>query len=447
MAQYIEASASNDGLVDPERDRALVLRCQAGDSAAFAALYSRYEARLLRFCLHRLHDRQEAEDVTQEAFVRAWRAIPRFAGDRRFYPWLTVIARNLCTDALRRRSRTAPEVDVAVQLESSGAHLADRQPTIEEQVVEAVDGELVQRALGRLSVRHRRVLELREGSEWSYKEIARFEGVEVSAIETLVWRARQALKREFEAVSGSATSLGGFLLVGAGISRRWRALVARHGGILHPGGLRLRDAGMALVVTSAVAASAAIPSSTPMSAAAPPAVAGPSTAPSHGAPGSHGLTSAASPLVARGRGGASGNRIPPTTFSASAGTTDAAATGVTRGGAVGTPIGASVGSSPATTAHTPAAASVPVIPVQVLAPATAAVSVVSAVVPAATSAVASLGLPDPVSGTVPGSASGIAALVPGGISATSGVLSNLVTNAGSGSTSSTGTTGRLLGTP
>ena len=439
MVQFIEASARNDGLVDPERDRALVLWCQAGDSAAFAALYSRYEARLLRFCQRRLHDRQEAEDVTQEAFVRAWRAIPRFAGDRRFYPWLTVIARNLCTDALRKRSRTAPEVDVAVELESTDAHLADRQPTTEEQVLAAVDGELVHRALGRLSIRHRRVLELREGSEWSYKEIARFEGVEVSAIETLVWRARQALKREFEAVSGSAPSLGGFLLVGAGISRRWRALVARHGGILHRGGLRLRDAGMALVVTSAMATSAAIPSSTTVSAAAPPAVTGPSTAQSDGAPGNHGLTSAGG-LVARGSSGASGDMIRPTTSSASAGTTDAAATGVTRGGAVGTPIGASVGSSPVATGQAPAVASVPFIPVQVLAPGTAAV-------PAATSAVASLGLPDPVSATVPGSASGIAAVVPGGIGVSSGTISTLITDTGIVSTSSTGTSGVLLGTP
>ena len=66
----------------------------------------RYYERLLRFCLRRLNDRHEAEDAAQEAFARAWKALPRFAGERRFYPWLTVIAGNICTDMLRRRSRS-----------------------------------------------------------------------------------------------------------------------------------------------------------------------------------------------------------------------------------------------------------------------------------------------------------------------------------------------------
>ena len=94
--------------VDLDRDRALVERCQAGDSAAFGNLYARYYERLLRFCLRRLNDRHEAEDAAQEAFARAWKALPRFAGERRFYPWLTVIAGNICTDMLRRRSRSTP---------------------------------------------------------------------------------------------------------------------------------------------------------------------------------------------------------------------------------------------------------------------------------------------------------------------------------------------------
>ena len=75
----------------------------------------------------------------------------------------------------------------------------------------AVDGELVNKALGRFSGRHRQVLAMREGSGWTYQQIADHEGVEIGTIETLLWRARQALKREFTVLSESKGMLGGFL--------------------------------------------------------------------------------------------------------------------------------------------------------------------------------------------------------------------------------------------
>ena len=180
--------------VDLARDRMLVERCQAGDATAFGNLYARYYDRLLRFCLRRLHDPHEAEDAAQEAFARAWRALPRFAGERRFYPWLTVIAGNICTDMLRRRSRSTPTDEVVLAAQHSVGAVAD--DTSEELVLATVDGELVHRALGRLSDRHRHVLALREGSGWTYQEIADHEGVGIGTIETLLWRARQALRRE-----------------------------------------------------------------------------------------------------------------------------------------------------------------------------------------------------------------------------------------------------------
>lgn len=75
--------------VDIPRDRALVVAAQTGDRDAFDSLYASYHRRLWRFCIKRLHDEHEAEDVVQEAFVRAWRALPTFGDERRFYPWLT----------------------------------------------------------------------------------------------------------------------------------------------------------------------------------------------------------------------------------------------------------------------------------------------------------------------------------------------------------------------
>src|SRR5580692_582337 len=96
-------SASDD--VDLTRDRALVELAQSGDIHAFSELYSRYFRRLVRFATRRVGDVHEAEEIAQEAFARAYRSLPNFAGDRRFYPWITVIASRLCVDSMRRQGR------------------------------------------------------------------------------------------------------------------------------------------------------------------------------------------------------------------------------------------------------------------------------------------------------------------------------------------------------
>ncbi len=151
----------------------------------------------------------------QEAFTKAWRALPRFAGERRFYPWLTVIAGNVCTDILRRRSRLTPVDDVPLPLVDVDSR------DIDELVLREVDTAMVVQALGRLSDRHQRVLQLREGSGWTTRQIAEHEGVAVPAMETLLWRARQALKREFAALAETGGRLGIALGLGAVALRRF----------------------------------------------------------------------------------------------------------------------------------------------------------------------------------------------------------------------------------
>ena len=246
--------------VDLDRDRALVERCQAGDSAAFGNLYARYYERLLRFCLRRLNDRHEAEDAAQEAFARAWKALPRFAGERRFYPWLTVIAGNICTDMLRRRSRSTPTDDMELTAQRPVGVVAE--DTSEELVLAAVDGELVNRALDRLSTRHRHVLAMREGSGWTYQQIADHEGVEIGTIETLLWRARQALKREFAVVSESKEALAGFLIATGALIRRTVFRAAHRGATVHHntggGSGAIRNAVAGVAVTGAAVAAAFI---------------------------------------------------------------------------------------------------------------------------------------------------------------------------------------------
>jgi RNA polymerase sigma-70 factor (ECF subfamily) len=278
VARASEELTDTQGTVDIDRDRVLVLRCQAGDATAFAELYTRYYERLLRFCRRRLGDAVEAEDMAQEAFVKAWRALPRFAGERRFYPWLTVIAGNLCTDVLRKRSRTVMDGDG--DLDMRRAALADDDISPEEQVVAAADGEVAQKALQRLTVRHQRVLALREGSELTYQQIAAREGVDVSAVETLLWRARQALKREFAALSGTGSASAVF---GCGVITALRRAAVRtgHGAAVAVrrlaafrfGGVPVREAAVALVVTSAaVTAGAQFLHGPPRAASATPAL-------------------------------------------------------------------------------------------------------------------------------------------------------------------------------
>ena len=216
--------------------------------------------------------------AAQEAFARSWKALPRFAGERRFYPWLTVIAGNICTDMLRRRSRSTPTDDMELTAQHPVGVVGE--DTSEELVLAAVDGELVNRALGRLSTRHRHVLAIREESGWTYQQIADHEGVEIGTIETLLWRARQALNREFAVVSESKEALAGFLIATGALLRRGFFRVAHRGASVHHqsggAGEGLRNAMAGMAVTGAAVAAAFI---------APHALSGAPSAPP-GAPGS-----------------------------------------------------------------------------------------------------------------------------------------------------------------
>jgi RNA polymerase sigma-70 factor (ECF subfamily) len=183
--------------VDLGRDRALVLRFQEGDGEAFDDLYRRYFDRLQRFCERRVGDPHEAEELAQEAFVRALRAMPGFAGERRFYPWMTVIASRLCVDAHRRRQRSTPVAEV---------ELGSVELDVEDLFAE-VDREHLEQALGELAPRHREVLDLREYHGWSYQRIADHYDVTLGTVEALLHRARRALRREFEKVTAGVPAV------------------------------------------------------------------------------------------------------------------------------------------------------------------------------------------------------------------------------------------------
>ena len=202
--------------VDLERDRSLVERAQLGDGAAFAELYARYFARLCRFCERRVGNKHEAEEVAQEAFTRAYRALGGFDGERRFYPWLSVIASRLCVDVHRRRSRSQPSADVDAGWVDGG----------QEDVLRTVDRDRVRLAMARLSTRHQEILRLREWEGWSYQQLAEHLDMTMAGTEALLWRARQALRREIERLDSGGGRWAAIPVIGW-LTRRLAGL--RHG--------------------------------------------------------------------------------------------------------------------------------------------------------------------------------------------------------------------------
>ncbi|MBA3653882.1 MAG: RNA polymerase sigma factor [Actinobacteria bacterium] len=206
--------------VNLRRDRALVESFQSGDSRAFEDLYRRYFQRVYRFCLKRVGDPHEAEELAQEAFSRAYSAMPRLTGERRFYPWLTVIASRLCVDHHRRSSRVTPSDTVELGVVDGG----------QQAIVDQVDRDLLAAAMARMVPRHREVLQLREEEGWSYERIAGHFGVRVGTIDALIFRARKALRREFTALAGPDSRLAGLPVAGY-LLRRMASLRHRFDGV------------------------------------------------------------------------------------------------------------------------------------------------------------------------------------------------------------------------
>ncbi|MDQ3963066.1 MAG: RNA polymerase sigma factor [Actinomycetota bacterium] len=165
-----------------EPDPQLVRAARDGDLAAFEELVRGSQADVWRLCFHLLGDRSLAEDVAQDAFVRAYRFLSRYRGDSKFSTWLFSIVRNCCLDELRRLARRR-NVAEAVRAEPTRA-------THESSVRMEVSD-----ALGELSVELREPVVLIDMFGESYKQAARILGVPEGTVKSRVHRARALLAR------------------------------------------------------------------------------------------------------------------------------------------------------------------------------------------------------------------------------------------------------------
>ena len=178
-------------------DQQLVDRVRAGDKNAFNFLVLRYQNRVAALVARFIKDHQEVEDVTQEAFIKAYRALHLFRADSAFYTWLYRIAVNTAKNTLVARGRRPPASDLdagEAELVDIGSPLRDHE-TPEGSLATAALKEAVEKAIEELPEDLRTAFTLREFSGLSYEDITEVMNCPVGTVRSRIFRAREAIDK------------------------------------------------------------------------------------------------------------------------------------------------------------------------------------------------------------------------------------------------------------
>ena len=191
---------------DREIDQQLVERAQRGDKQAFELLVSKYQRKLARLLSRFIRDATEVEDVTQEAFIKAYRALPTFRGDSAFYTWLYRIGINTAKNYLVAMGRRAPtttdfDSDEAENFED-GDQLRDLN-TPENELMSRQVAETVNQTLEELPEELRTAITLREIEGLSYEDIASIMNCPIGTVRSRIFRAREAIAEKLRPLLGT----------------------------------------------------------------------------------------------------------------------------------------------------------------------------------------------------------------------------------------------------
>lgn len=213
--------------VEPESsdnavDTALVQRFTRGDESAFTELVHRYRGRIYGLTLNLLHNAADAEEITQDTFIRAYRGLTRFRGDSSLSTWLYRIALNLARNRywyfFRRRRQHWLSLDRPLNDESEATFADLVAASDHDPAQETVTGEfttLISTCMERLDTKHREILIMRNVLDLSYEEIARALGINVGTVKSRIARAREYLRTLLTELCPDlkpALSLGDFFL-------------------------------------------------------------------------------------------------------------------------------------------------------------------------------------------------------------------------------------------
>jgi len=177
----------------------LVTRVCQGDSDAFRLIFERYSRPVISFIYHMVGDRGLAEELTQETFVRAYRAIHTMRAETKLSTWLFGIARNVAREALRARARAGNHVDLS---DKSVMDLSDDKPVPVDGVLSKELNQLIRRSLAALDEDKRLVFTLKVLHQCSYEEIAGITGFSLAKLKTDLHRARAEMRKRISSYAG-----------------------------------------------------------------------------------------------------------------------------------------------------------------------------------------------------------------------------------------------------
>ena len=184
-------------------DIGLVQRVQRGDKTAFDLLVRKYQHKVVKLVSRYMRDTADAEDVAQEAFIKAYRALPQFRGDSAFYTWLYRIAINTAKNAIVSRDRSPVEFDLDMQNveESNSMQLRLADPETPESLLQTEEiRSTVNQAIESLPEDLRTAIVLRELEGLSYEEIAAAMECPVGTVRSRIFRAREAIDKRLREV-------------------------------------------------------------------------------------------------------------------------------------------------------------------------------------------------------------------------------------------------------
>ena len=194
-------------MADGDIDRQLVARAQRGDKRAFELLVEKYHRKLARLLSRLVRDPAEVEDVTQEAFIKAYRALPGFRGDSAFYTWLYRIGINTAKNYLMAMGRRAPTSTEVVADDAEGfaeGELLRDINTPESVLLSQEIAATVNATMEELPKELREAIQLREIDGMSYEDIAKIMDCPIGTVRSRIFRAREAIAERLRPLLGTA---------------------------------------------------------------------------------------------------------------------------------------------------------------------------------------------------------------------------------------------------